>query len=228
MVYIDQVGFRLEGIFLKDPTTCPEPAYLFVLPPHYELINGMHCVHYPFPKNLFYWSSDLHGRDKIAEEDWERLGIPKLSVEGFVGTSWQDFDYTTVWEVLWWKNYNLDGKQYAREYGYPELILGDPHDSTKIEDLDDSEPLNSDVQPSTLQLTSPSTYSLVETPPDSHVESENTPSLPNETMVAPTRWVKGFLNKYYSKLSVRQMKASSATGTVKNSDDWDLIEGEDV
>ncbi|KAK1217661.1 hypothetical protein PQX77_019673, partial [Marasmius sp. AFHP31] len=84
---IDQVGFRLEGIFCEDLTTRPKPAYLFIPPLHTELINGLHCFRYPLSRGPFYWSNDPRGRDKIAEGDWKRLGIPKLSVQGLIGST---------------------------------------------------------------------------------------------------------------------------------------------
>ncbi|KAK1215947.1 hypothetical protein PQX77_021428 [Marasmius sp. AFHP31] len=207
VIYIDQIGFELEVTFSVDSTTFPTPAYIFISPLHTKLVNG-----------LYYFTS-------TDKEDWERLGIPELSVRDLTGSYWDDEDYIVVQEVLRQKNYDPDGKRYAREHGYPELILGDPHDTTRIEDLDGSEPLDFNVQPSTSQLASPSTYSLVETSPDSH---QYILLLPNENTVAPTRWVKGFLNKYYSKLSDKKLKASQATATVENSGEWDVIEREEV
>ncbi|KAK1233437.1 hypothetical protein PQX77_003406, partial [Marasmius sp. AFHP31] len=122
LVCIDQVGFHLEGIFCEDLTTRPKPAYLFIRPLHTELINGLHCFRYPLSRNIFYWSNDPQGRDVIAEKDWERLRIPKMRVRGLIGTKWRDSLYVDVWELLHQKNCALDGKQYARERGYPELI----------------------------------------------------------------------------------------------------------
>ncbi|KAK1234071.1 hypothetical protein PQX77_002733, partial [Marasmius sp. AFHP31] len=218
VIFIDSVGFKLEGTFSEDPTTRPTPAYLFVSPLRTELVNGLHCVlGYPFPQSLLYWSSDPHGRNKIAKWDWKRLGIPELRARGSIGSFWDDEYYAVVREVLRQKNYNPDGKRYAREHGYPELILGDPHDTTRIQDLDDSGPLDSEVQPSPPQLAS--TYLHVETSPDPHFESEYTPSLSNKITVSPTGWVKGFLKKYYLKLSDRKVKASGATGTQRNQGD---------
>ncbi|KAK1224788.1 hypothetical protein PQX77_012291 [Marasmius sp. AFHP31] len=125
VVYIDQVGFRLEGTFLVDPTNHSTPAYLFVHPLPTEFINNLHCIRYPLPEKLFYWSHDPQGRNAIAEEDWERLGVPKLSVEEWVGSYWKEKQYTVVREHLRSRSCNLDGKQYAREHGYPELMLGE-------------------------------------------------------------------------------------------------------
>ncbi|KAJ8074492.1 hypothetical protein PM082_015393 [Marasmius tenuissimus] len=185
----------------SDPTTHPEPAYLFVLPLHTELINGLHCVQYPFPQSLFYWSSDPHGRDKIAKEDWEKLGIPKLRVWELIGSYWDSDDCQAVREVLHQKKYDLDGKQYARNHGHPELILGDPHNSTTFKKL---EPSESNLEPETptspSRLTSPSAYSLVEAPPEFVLECEDVSAAPmsKKRKVISTLWVKGFLNKYYN------------------------------
>ncbi|KAK1220002.1 hypothetical protein PQX77_017250 [Marasmius sp. AFHP31] len=135
VVYIDQVGFRLEGIFCEDLATRPKPAYLFIPPLHAELINGLHCFRHPLSQNIFYWSNDPRGRDKIAEGDWKRLGIPKLRVRGFIGSYWS-YEYACVRELLHWKSRDSDGKQYAHERGYPELIPGDPHDTTRFKELE--------------------------------------------------------------------------------------------
>ncbi|KAK1217959.1 hypothetical protein PQX77_019366 [Marasmius sp. AFHP31] len=144
MVYIDLVGFHLEGTFPKDPTTHPKPVFLFIPPLHTKLIHSLHCVCYPFPQSLFYWSHDPHGREKIDEEDWERLGIPKLSVQELIGTYWGDEEYSTIQEVFCWKDYDLDGKQYVHDHRYPKLKLGDPHDTTRIQELESSK---SDSEP---------------------------------------------------------------------------------
>ncbi|KAK1216705.1 hypothetical protein PQX77_020657 [Marasmius sp. AFHP31] len=135
-VYIDQVGFYLEGTLLDDPTNLPVPAYLFVQPMPIEFINNVPCIRYPFPENLFYWSHDpTQGRTAIAEEDWGRFGIPDFSVTEWIGSYWKWNEYGTVREHLHSGNYDLNGKQYAREHGYPELIHADPHDSARIEEL---------------------------------------------------------------------------------------------
>ncbi|KAK1217960.1 hypothetical protein PQX77_019367 [Marasmius sp. AFHP31] len=206
LVYIDIVGFHLEGIFLEDPTTCATPAYLFVPPLHTELINGMHCVRYPFYQSQFYWSHDLYGRDKIAEEDWERLGIPKLSVQGLIGTYWSDEEYSVVQEVLWQKGYNLDGRQYAYNHGYPKLILGNPHDTTRFQEIEHSE---SDSEPKTppkpSHTTSPSASSHSRPEPPAPCDTDHEVVLTLSTDCPPTHWAKpGFLRTWYNVVSQAQ------------------------
>ncbi|KAK1217961.1 hypothetical protein PQX77_019368 [Marasmius sp. AFHP31] len=206
LVCIDTIGFCLGGIFLEDPTTRATPAYLFVPPLCTELISDMHCVRYPFHQSQFYWSSDLYGRDKIAEEDWERLGIPELSVQGLIGSWWSENQYPAVWEVLRFKGYDLDGKQYAHDHGYPELVLGDPHDAARFRELPYSE---SDLEtktpssPSQLTLQPTSSYLEPEAPAscDTGCEaSEATSTLPMDC--APTHWAKPrFLKKWYNVVS---------------------------
>ncbi|KAK1219063.1 hypothetical protein PQX77_018230 [Marasmius sp. AFHP31] len=230
VVCIDLVGFHLKGIFCEDPTTRPKPAYLFIRPLHTELINGLHCFCYPLSQNIFYWSNDPQGRDEIAEKDWERLGIPKLRVRGLIGTYWKNYTYADVWELLHQKNCALDGKQYARERGYPELIPGDPHDTTRITELESSEPDSEPETPSSpSQLTSPSTYSLVEAPPEPKLEPEDAPivSTPKEIMVTPTCWARGFLNRFYKSLD-RSMNTPKFAGTEEVSDEWALVSREDT
>ncbi|KAK1217665.1 hypothetical protein PQX77_019677, partial [Marasmius sp. AFHP31] len=227
VVCIDQVGFRLEGIFCKDLTTRPKPTYLFIPPLHTELIGGLHCLRYPLSRNIFYWSNDPQGRNKIAEKDWERLGIPKLRVRGLIGTDWEDYEYADVRELLHLKNRALDGKQYARERGYPELIPGDPHNTTRFKELESSEPDLEPETPSSPSLpTSPSTYSLVEAPLEPELESEDAPK---EIMATPTCWVRvrGFLNRYYNTLD-RRVNVPKVAGTEEVSDEWALVSPEDV
>ncbi|KAK1230994.1 hypothetical protein PQX77_005895 [Marasmius sp. AFHP31] len=139
VVYIDQVGFHLQGTFPIDPTNHSTPAYLFVHPLPTEFINNLHCIRYPLPEKPFYWSHDPQGRNVIAKEDWERFGIPKLSVQEWVGNFWGEEHYACVREHLCSRGYGADGKQYVRERGYPELVLADPHDTARLEELEYSE-----------------------------------------------------------------------------------------
>ncbi|KAK1234565.1 hypothetical protein PQX77_002231 [Marasmius sp. AFHP31] len=139
VVYIDEVGFNLQCTFPVDPTNCSTPAYLFVHPLPTDFINNLHCIRYPLPEKLFYWSHDPQGRIAIAEEDWERFGIPKLSVQEWVCSFWRKEHYAVVREHLRSRSCSLDGKQYAREHGYPDLILADPHDTARLEELEWSE-----------------------------------------------------------------------------------------
>ncbi|KAK1218297.1 hypothetical protein PQX77_019025 [Marasmius sp. AFHP31] len=139
VVYIDQVGFSLQGTFPVDPTNHSTPVYLFVHPLPTEFINNLHCIRYPLPEKLFYWSHDPQGRTAIAEEDWEGFGIPKLSMREWVGSFWRKEHYAVVRECLHSRSCNLDGKQYAHKHGYLELILADPHDTARLEELEYSE-----------------------------------------------------------------------------------------
>ncbi|KAK1221969.1 hypothetical protein PQX77_015212 [Marasmius sp. AFHP31] len=135
VVFINEIGFRLEGAFHDDPTTRSTPAYLFIPPLPTEYINNTHCIRFPLPENLFYWSHDLKGRTAIIEEDWEKFGIPILSVQEWIGSSWKKEYYAFVKDHLYTGGYELDGKQYARDHGYPKLIHADPHESA-IEELE--------------------------------------------------------------------------------------------
>ncbi|KAL0577490.1 hypothetical protein V5O48_004514, partial [Marasmius crinis-equi] len=53
--------------------------------------------------------------------DWEKHGIPMLQVETWIGTSWPIYTYHIAQEYLRLRNYNLNGKQYALERGWPLL-----------------------------------------------------------------------------------------------------------
>ncbi|KAK1227634.1 hypothetical protein PQX77_009357 [Marasmius sp. AFHP31] len=128
IVFINKIWILLVGTFLHDPTTQSTPVFLFIPPIPVENINGVYCVRYPLPEQLFYWSLDTDGKDAILEKDWEKYGVPKLGTEINIASEWDSDICTHIWEYLLSRNYNLDGKQYARDHGYPELMRGDPHD----------------------------------------------------------------------------------------------------
>ncbi|KAK1217935.1 hypothetical protein PQX77_019391 [Marasmius sp. AFHP31] len=196
VVFINMVGFRLRGTFPNNPTNHSTPVYLFVHPLPTEFIDNLHCVRLPFPEKLFYWSHDPQGRNAIAEEDWERFGIPKLSMQGCIGSFWRERHYAVVREHLCSRSYNLDGKQYAREHGYLELILADPHETARIEELEDpgSQP---ETSLSPLQHTSSSTPSPADPPV---IECDITATLPTASVV--THWARpGFLKNCYNLFS---------------------------
>ncbi|KAK1234585.1 hypothetical protein PQX77_002211 [Marasmius sp. AFHP31] len=210
IVFIDELGFRLEGTFHHGPTSLSTPAYLFLRPLPTELINNLHCVRYPFPENLFYWSHDPQGGNAIAKEDWRRFGIPELSMKEWIGTYWEEEEYDAVRDHLHSGNFSLDGKQYARERGYPELIFGaqhslrdmdnsltfflssaNPHGTDRIEEYEssDSEELEySDGElkptPSHSRLRSPSTFSLAEAPAECTMGQEEDTSMLDITELA--------------------------------------------
>ncbi|KAK1222691.1 hypothetical protein PQX77_014456 [Marasmius sp. AFHP31] len=135
VAFIDCIEFTLFGDFLYDPTTGPTPAYLFV--PHFwvDIIDGMFCTYFPPLETLFYWASDPNGINKIPEKDWERYRIPRLRVQPLCGSTWETYSYDFVQDQLRRKGYGEDGAQYARDHGYAELILGDPRDVGRIEEL---------------------------------------------------------------------------------------------
>ncbi|KAJ8094164.1 hypothetical protein PM082_023373 [Marasmius tenuissimus] len=129
IVTINEIRILLVGTFLHDLTTQPTPVYLFVPPIPVEHINGMHCVHELPPDSLFYWSLGSDGKNVIPKENWEKYGVPELrpGIASF-GSNWVNSFCGITWEYLRSKNYNPDGKQYARDHGYPELLRDDPYD----------------------------------------------------------------------------------------------------
>ncbi|KAK1221965.1 hypothetical protein PQX77_015208 [Marasmius sp. AFHP31] len=134
VVFIDQIGFHLEGAFHDDPTTRSTPAYLFVPPLPTEYINNMHCIRFPLLENPFYWSHDLQGRTAINEEDWEKFGIPKLSVQEWMVNP---HDTATIEEIIC-----LDP---AREVSPSPLPLPFPPASSRC----DTDHENTPAQPAT-------------------------------------------------------------------------------
>ncbi|KAG7091501.1 hypothetical protein E1B28_010531 [Marasmius oreades] len=131
LVFIDDLGFELRGACTSDPSSCDPPKYLHVPPLFPELINDMPCLHWPPDARLFYWSFDHSGRTEIAEEDWEKYGIPKLKVVPYFGSIWFKEEYEAAQEYLYLNKYDLHGRQFANDHGYPTLVVGDPHIQAK-------------------------------------------------------------------------------------------------
>ncbi|KAJ8095764.1 hypothetical protein PM082_022871 [Marasmius tenuissimus] len=151
IVLIDAVRFSLVGTFHHNLATSSIPVYLFVLPIPLEKINNLYCIRYPLLHPSFYWSSDPNGHSIICEDDWASYGIPRLEVLTWIGSLWYRYEYQLVRGHLKSKKFPLDGRQYARAHGYPELIHGDPHNPriNVIEELNEGE--DSDSSAWTLQ-----------------------------------------------------------------------------
>ncbi|KAK1221168.1 hypothetical protein PQX77_016023 [Marasmius sp. AFHP31] len=181
LVFIDEIGFSLVGDLSHTPSTTRRPAYLFVPPLQFECVNGMHCIRYSLPESPFYWASDPKGRHVIPKNDWARYGIPELNVQTSIGSFWSSVRYKAVRQHLFNKKYGSNGKQYALDHGYPELIYGNPHDKRMegLSDLDgELEELkeDKDFNPET-HLTSPSTFSLINVPSDLECTRMEGPSI---------------------------------------------------
>ncbi|KAK1233960.1 hypothetical protein PQX77_002848, partial [Marasmius sp. AFHP31] len=160
--FVDEIGFSLAGDLSHTPSMTARPAYLFVPPLPVDYINGMCCIRHPLPDSLFYWASDPEGKKVIPEESWMDCGIPKLEVEEQMGSYWVDMHYEWVRNHLCDKGYGSDGKQYARDKGYPELLRGDPHDRRMVK-LEDPGSDSDESSSSGSSLASLSTSSLVDT-----------------------------------------------------------------
>ncbi|KAK1217965.1 hypothetical protein PQX77_019362 [Marasmius sp. AFHP31] len=160
--FVDEIGFSLSGDLSHAPSTTARAVYLFVppLPVHY--INGMCCIRHPLPDSLFYWASDPEGKKVIPEESWMDYDIPELEVDEWIGSYWENEHYELVRNHLRDKGYGSDGKQYARDKGYPELLRGDPHDRRMVE-LEDPDSDSDESSCSGSSLASLSTSSLVDT-----------------------------------------------------------------
>ncbi|KAK1218030.1 hypothetical protein PQX77_019295, partial [Marasmius sp. AFHP31] len=179
--FIDEIGFSLVGDLFHTPSTTHRPAYLFVPPLQFECLNGMHCIRYPLPESPFYWASDPKGRHVIPENDWARYGIPEPNVRTLIGSYWVNEHYKAVQQHLFSKKYGSNGKQYALDHGYPELIYGDPHEE-RMEQLSGSDGEQEDLKEdkhvySETHLTSPSTFSLINAPSNLKCTREEEPSI---------------------------------------------------
>ncbi|KAG7091559.1 hypothetical protein E1B28_010586 [Marasmius oreades] len=127
LVFFDELGLKLTGTFMFDPSSCDPPIYLHVPPLSTEWIDNMHCLRWPLKNRLFYWSFDRRGRMEIAQEEWARYRIPNLKVKTCLGSTWVEPEYEAVQEYLRCNNYDLGGQQFANDHGYPILVKGDPH-----------------------------------------------------------------------------------------------------
>ncbi|KAJ8095732.1 hypothetical protein PM082_022839 [Marasmius tenuissimus] len=145
LVFIDEVRFSLVGTFQSNPVSSTTPAYLFAPPIPIEVVDNVYCIHYPLSDTLFFWSLDPNGQDVIYEENWEAYGIPQLEIFTWIGSLWVGGGYRLVRRHLKKKSCTLDGRQYAREHGYPELAYGNPHNPsiTVVEEPDSLEDINS-------------------------------------------------------------------------------------
>ncbi|KAJ8079754.1 hypothetical protein PM082_016576 [Marasmius tenuissimus] len=105
----------------------------------------MYCICYPLPTNLFYWSLDPQGTTAIPKKDWRKYGIPELEVTSLIGSQWNDEQYKSIREYLHRKGYAMDGRQYARDHNYPQLVRSDPHEAgvADLEELDADDWTNS-------------------------------------------------------------------------------------
>ncbi|KAK1221812.1 hypothetical protein PQX77_015374 [Marasmius sp. AFHP31] len=222
--FIDEIRFSLVGDLSHTPSTTRRPAYLFVPPLQFECVNGMHCIRYPLPESLFYWASDPEGRHVIPENDWVRYGIPELDVWTWIGSCWDNGEYEAVKQHLSGKKYGSNGKQYAVDHGYPELIYGDPHERRMKEfsdsdgELQDSKE-DKDFYPGT-HLTSPSTFSLINAPSDLECTREEGPSI-------TTRLANGL--GLWSNTSASERKGKTkAVSRTDDTDGWDFVESNNL
>ncbi|KAK1227930.1 hypothetical protein PQX77_009049 [Marasmius sp. AFHP31] len=212
---IDDIGFSLIGNFSHSPT----PAYLFVPPLHGQYVNGMYCIRHPLPDSLFYWASDPEGKEVIPEGDWERYSIPMLRVRTWIGSHWYRDEYDTVQKHLIQRNYGSDGKGYARDKGYPELILGDPHEGrmTELEVSDEDEPFRSGSH-----LTSPSMFSLVNAP--NNIEGQSGEGLSVTARLAKQLGLRNNTNNDTASQPKDNPRVVSLENETDDPDGWDLIE----
>ncbi|KAK1233612.1 hypothetical protein PQX77_003222, partial [Marasmius sp. AFHP31] len=221
---VDEIGFSIVGSFDHTPPT-RLPIYLFVPPLCTEYINGMHCLRIPLP-DFFYWTSDPEGRVRLPKEGRGRYcsGIPNLQVETYIGSIWWPSDLEVVTRHLRNKGYESNGRQYARDHGYPELIQGDPHVKrmVELEFSDDDKPL-----PSESQLTSPSTFSLVDTPTKPETVHEEKRSIPAFLVKGFGLWTRKNAVSPEAQLKTETTSVNSESPTGVR-DEWDLVDSEDL
>ncbi|KAK1219089.1 hypothetical protein PQX77_018200 [Marasmius sp. AFHP31] len=222
--FIDEIGFSLVGNLSHTHPTTRRPTYLFVPPLQLECVSGMYCIRYPLPKSPFYWASDPKGRHVIPKNNWVRYRIPELDVKTWMGSFWDNDDYEAVKQHLSSKKYGSNGKQYAVDHGYPELIYGDPHES-RMEELSDSDGELEDSKEnkhfySGTHLTSPSTFSLINVPSDTECTREEGPSI-------TTRLANG-LGLWKNTSASEQKGKTKAMSWTDDTDGWDFVESDNL
>ncbi|KAJ8096086.1 hypothetical protein PM082_022659 [Marasmius tenuissimus] len=104
----------------------------------------------------------------------------------------------------------------------PELLRGDPHDR-RIVHLEDSDSDSEDSSRSESHLTSPLTFSLIDTPISPEVENSKGNSFTD-------RLAKGFqlwMNKNADMSSRREGKCRAANTESLDACEWDVVKSED-
>ncbi|KAK1233615.1 hypothetical protein PQX77_003225 [Marasmius sp. AFHP31] len=184
----------------------------------------MHCVHAPLPDSLFYWTSDPAGKTKIPKDNWGQYGIPELETKMHIGSSWWYHEYELARTYLRRKGYDTDGRQYTRDHGYPELVQGDPHHkrATELGDLDDEEPSATGSQ-----LTSPSLFSLVNTPLESTSVHKEKCSIPALLVKGSGLWTKKIAVLFEPRQDRETENTNSGRPTVVR-DGWDWVDSGDL
>ncbi|KAJ8079785.1 hypothetical protein PM082_016607 [Marasmius tenuissimus] len=125
-MFINEIHYNLVGIIPNFKV--PFHGNLNIQLLSTECINNVHCIPI-FPSNPLYgWSFGPEFSEPISERGQKMIGLPKLDLKIRIGSAWSWMEYQHIQDHLRAMNYVLDGKQYARNHGYPELIRGDPHD----------------------------------------------------------------------------------------------------
>ncbi|KAL0061286.1 hypothetical protein AAF712_011904 [Marasmius tenuissimus] len=137
----------------------------------------------------------------------------------WIGSYWHFMEYDLIQAHLVSKKYGSNEKQYALDHGYPKLIHVNPHDR-KIEELKDSDENEFSPPHPVSQLTSPSTFSLIDAPTDQEGTCEEGPSI-------TTRLAKGlgFWTSMNASVQKRKgkSKAVSSESQINNTDGWSLV-----
>ncbi|KAG7085321.1 hypothetical protein E1B28_013861 [Marasmius oreades] len=174
LVFVHEFLFILTGTVTSEFIHRTAGAYLFMTPVFsiLERINGMPCIQWPLRAPLYHWSSDPEGKILVPKEDWERVGIPELELQVYVGSFWDTDEYAAMQEYLTIQGYDYYGDQLARAQGYQSMNRWDPHTTTQVrlEDAEDWVRLEDGQQAITERerdpngITSPSMYSLISGP----------------------------------------------------------------
>ncbi|KAJ6464551.1 hypothetical protein C8R45DRAFT_501782 [Mycena sanguinolenta] len=119
-VSVDEVRFILQCLPTANHYNPADPeGYLFVCP-FQDFCSGIEPNLYQWPDCPAYWSLDPSGATRLSTEDAEILGFPAIHIETIVaGKSWSRSVYKGLRRFHEGKGLDPDGREVARQLGYP-------------------------------------------------------------------------------------------------------------
>ncbi|KAJ7875448.1 hypothetical protein B0H13DRAFT_2056604 [Mycena leptocephala] len=126
-------------IFIQHPEAAHDTVsnfpYLFLNRPTGELVDGQIFARIPPLENLFYWSFDAFGRERL-DSNWADEVLPQVVWEtASCGPSWTSSQYQCLREVHKARGFDPDGPDVAISMGYP--LLTPYNNESYFEEYDD-------------------------------------------------------------------------------------------
>ncbi|KAL0569839.1 hypothetical protein V5O48_012128 [Marasmius crinis-equi] len=117
LVLFEELRFVLRSTIRRSSSSKLPPVlpYLFIPPLKATWMNGMPCLRWPSSPNvpLFYWSPYVEGNVYFSHRRWYwHRGIPKTTLETWVGTNWRDENYEAVQDYLHLRSHHTEGQSF--------------------------------------------------------------------------------------------------------------------